>query len=339
MVSTATRCPAAAGVAKAQINETASAILADIDSIIETRQPPRKASLRAGEWLVVGALAAMELVALLNAEAVPLATRTSLATVGFLFAVAALALGEERGGWRFWFRELLPVPLIPYIFLNLGRLIPLVNSTIYDAQLEALDRLLLGSEVQAALYALVLPVWLTEVLTIAYSTFFLNAIVMVVDLAYRRDPYLSRVTSTVILTFLLSYAGYFVVPAYGPRATVAQERYATLAPGIVGQPLRDFLDHWEKTKTDAFPSGHTMVTLAVLYCLRRRQRTLYNRLLPVGALLIAATVLLTYHYVVDVLAAVPLTVASLLLARRLIGPIPVAGRDGPAPGRPTASPA
>lgn len=289
--------------------------------------------------LIVVALAAMAVIAFLNPEAVPLAARTSLATVGFLFAVAALALGEEQDGWRFWLRELLPVPLIPYIFLNLGRLIPLVNGNVYDAQLEAWDRLLLGAEAQAALYALSLPAWFTDLLTLAYSTFFLNAIVMVVALASRRDPFLRRVTSTVILTFLVSYAGYFLVPAYGPRATVAQERYATLPPGVVGETVRDFLDHWEKTKTDAFPSGHTMVTLAVLFCLRRRHRRLYNRMLPVGALLIAATILLTYHYVVDVLAAVPLTVLTLAAARWLIGPIPPADGAGRAPARPLGSPA
>jgi len=281
----------------------------------------------------------MEAIALLHPAEIALATRTSLATVAFLFAVAALALGDERDGWRFWVRELLPIPLVPYIFLNLGRLIPLVNGNVYDSQLEALDRLLLGAEAQAALYSLPLPVWLTELLTVAYSTFFLNAIVMLVALAARRDPYLRRVTSTVILTFLVSYAGYFVVPAYGPRATVAQERYATLPAGVIGEPLRDFLDHWEKTKTDAFPSGHTMVTLAVLFCLRRRHRAVYNRLLPVGALLIAATVLLTYHYVVDVLAAVPLTALTLAAGRWLIGPIPASGGAGRSPARPPGSPA
>ena len=274
---------------------------------------------------------------MLHPEAVPIATRTSLATVGFLFAVAALALGDESAGWRYWTRELLPVPLVPYIFFNLGRLIPLVNSNLYDAQLEAWDRRLLGPEAQAALYALPLPAWLTDALTLAYSTFFLNAIVMLVALAARHDPYLRRVTSTVILTFLVSYAGYFVVPAYGPRATVAQERYATLPAGVVGETLRDFLDYWERTKTDAFPSGHTMVTLALLFCLRRRHRPLYNRLLPIGALLIAATILLTYHYVVDVLAAVPLTFLCLLAAHWLIGPIPAAADAARAPEQPRGS--
>jgi membrane-associated phospholipid phosphatase len=132
---------------------------------------------------------------------------------------------------------------------------------------------------------------------------------------------------------LLRDAGYFAVPAYGPRTTVAQQRYLSLPAGLVGEPLRDRLDHWEKTKTDAFPSGHTMVTLAVLYCARRRYRTLHNTLLPIGTLLIAAPILLTYHYVVDIdiLAAIPLMAVSVALAAWIAGPVPRA-----APGREAA---
>jgi membrane-associated phospholipid phosphatase len=306
--------------------------------MIEAATETRKASLRAGELFLIGALAILSAIAWAHPEEIPLATRTSLATVGLMFAVAALALGDEPSGWRYWCRELLPVPLVPYVFLNLGRLIPLVNPNTYDDALMRWDRAILGSEAQAALYALPLPPWLGDLLTLAYSTFFFNAIVMVVSLISRHDPYLRRVSSTVILTWLVSYAGYFVVPAYGPRTTVAQERYRTLPAGLIGEPLRDLLDNWEKTKTDAFPSGHTMVTLAVLYCLRRRNRALYNWLLPVGALLIAATILLTYHYVVDVLAAVPLMLLCLLAGRLLVGPIPAAG-DARAPAAPRASPA
>jgi membrane-associated phospholipid phosphatase len=278
--------------------------------------------LRVGEFVLLLALAALAAFAVANPASVPLATRSSLVTVALLFVVAALALGEGQEGWRYWLKELLPVPVVPYIFLNLGRLIPLINPNTYDAELEALDRRLLGPETQAALYAIPLPTWFAEVLTLAYSTFFFLAIALVVTLAARRDPFLPRATAAVIVTFIVSYAGYFVVPAYGPRATVAQERYATLPPGLVGEKVRDLLDHWEKTKTDAFPSGHTMVTLAVLFCARRRHRKLYDTLLPVGALLILATVLLTYHYVVDVLAALPLTAASLGLAALLAGPVP-----------------
>lgn len=294
--------------------------------MIDPAPSARKVRMRVSEWTLILALAAMSVVAWLHSAAIPLSTRTSLITVGLLFGVSALALGEGQQGWRHWFKELLPVPVVPYIFFNLGRLIPLVNPRVFDPELEALDRMLLGPETQAALYDLPLPAWFADTLTIAYSTFFFLGIVLVVTLANRRDPFLPRVTAAVVITFVVSYAGYFVVPAYGPRATVAQERYASLPAGLVGAPLRDLLDNWEKTKTDAFPSGHTMVTLAVLYCLRRRARGVYDAVLPVGALLILATVLLTYHYVVDVLAALPLTVLALAVAAATAGPIPAAPR-------------
>ncbi len=253
---------------------------------------------------------------------VPGSVRTALATVGVLFAVAALALGENRTGWRYWWRELLPVPVVPFVYLNLGRLIPLVNSRVCDKELIAWDRALLGNEAQTALYALPLPAWSADLLTLAYSTFFFLPVVLAVVLAARRDPFLPQVTAAIVFTFVASYAGYFVVPAYGPRTTVAEERYLTLPAGFVGEELRDGLDELEKTKTDAFPSGHTMVTLAVLFCARRRCRGLYNIILPIGSLLIAATVLLTYHYVVDVLAAVPLTIASVAAAALAAGKVP-----------------
>ena len=278
--------------------------------------------MRPAEVALLLALAAMTLIAWSHPAEVPTSARTSLVTVGALFAIAALALGENRTGWRYWCRELLPVPVVPFIFLNLGRLIPLVNPRNFDAELEALDRALLGPEAQAALYSLALPAWIADVLTLAYSTFFFLAIVLAVVLAARHDPFLPQVTAAVVFTFVVSYTGYFVVPAYGPRSTVAQQRYLSLPAGIIGDHLRAQLDQWEKTKTDAFPSGHTMVTLAVLYCARRRYRLLYNLLLPIGSLLIAATILLTYHYVVDIVAAVPLMVGSVALARWLAGPVP-----------------
>jgi len=302
-----------------------------IDTILEPLPTHRKARLRSAEVATLVFLAFLAIVAWSHPAAVPLSTRTSLLALGFLFTVAALALNGAVGGWRYWTRELLLLPVVPYMFLNLGALIPLVNPFTHDDMLVDWDRRLLGPETQAALYNLPLPWWLSDLLTAAYSTFFFAPIVLVVTLGRRRDPLLPRVTAAVLYTFLVSYAGYFVVPAYGPRTTVAQERYATLPAGVVGAPLRDLLDHWERTKTDAFPSGHTMVTVAILFCARRRYRALYNAMLPVGALLIAATILLTYHYVVDVIAAVPLVVASVLLARFL------AGRVSPhPPGEPAA---
>jgi len=280
--------------------------------------------LRVSEIALLVALAAMTAIACAFPHRVPGMVRLSLVTVAGLFAVSALALGENEGGWRYWARELLPVPVLPYIFMILGQLIPLVNPRTFDRPLLTIDTAILGPETQSALYSLPLPGWITDVLTVSYSMFYFLPVALLLVLAARRDPFLKQVVAGVVMTFLVSYAGYFFVPAYGPRTTVAAERYQNLPAGLVGDRVRDKLDQWEKTKTDAFPSGHTMITLAVLYCARRRSRPLYNALLPLGCLLISATVLLTYHYVIDVLAAVPLTVASLLLGALLAGRVPKA---------------
>ena len=268
-------------------------------------------------------MTAMTAIACAYPARVPGMVRLSLATVAALFAVSALALGDNQRGWRYWARELLPVPVLPYMFMNLGHLIPLVNPRICDQALLAIDRAILGPEAQAALYTLPLPAWVADMLTLAYSTFYFLPVALLLVLAAHRDRFLPQVVAAVAITFIVSYAGYFVVPAYGPRTTVAQQRYQSL-PGVVGDHVREKLDRWEKTKTDAFPSGHTMITLAVLYCARRRNRTLYNILLPLGSLLILATVLLTYHYVIDVLVAVPLAAASLVLGALLAGRVPKA---------------
>jgi membrane-associated phospholipid phosphatase len=311
-----------------------------IEPILEPAQQGRKPSLRVGESALLLALLAMSALAWLHPAQVPISVRMAHLTVAALFAVAALALGLVDGGWARWVKELLPVPVLPYIFLSLGRLIPLVNPRSMDPLLLEWDRRILGAEAQTELYALHLPSWTADLLTVAYSSYFFLAIALVVTLIIVRDRHLPQVAAAIILTFLLSYLGYFVVPAYGPRTTVAVQRYASLPDGMVGGQLRDLLDTWERTKTDAFPSGHTMVTLAILYCARRRFRPLYNAILPIGSLLIAATVLLTYHYIVDVIAAIPLTVVSLSTAALLAGPVPAAcSREPSEPHSPAPDPA
>ena len=74
-----------------------------------------------------------------------------------MLAAVALLLGEQTGGPRYWLRELLPTPFIPYTFLSLGTLIPIVNPRVADRLLMGWDERLLGLELQAALYSIPLP--------------------------------------------------------------------------------------------------------------------------------------------------------------------------------------
>ena len=120
---------------------------------------------------------------------------------------------------------------------------------------------------------------------------------------------------SVIYGFYLSYLGYFALPGIGPRFTL--HNFSMLnqeLPGIFfTKYLRHFIDFAESiskntanpaavVQRDVFPSGHTMITLIVMYLsIRMRSRSRFF-FVPVGALLIFATVYLQYHYVIDLIA-------------------------------------
>ena len=59
---------------------------------------------------------------------------------------------------------------------------------------------------------------------------------------------------------------------------------------------------------DVFPSGHTMITLIVMYLsIKLKSRSRYY-LVPIGSLLIFSTVYLWYHYVIDLVGGALLMV-------------------------------
>jgi hypothetical protein len=287
------------------------------DAVLTWLPVPRPAEAALLVALILMSLIALRHLSLLGPGAVvgPVG-----AAVAYLALIGLTAAGSAP--WRYWLRELSPFPVIVYVYLHIGALVLVDHPPIRDRILASIDRSLLGPELQSALANLSLPAWGADLLTLAYASFYLIPLAVVIALAWRRDPNLPRVTAVLAFTFLVSYAGYFAVPAYGPRTGIASERYATLPDGLIGGAIRTHLDRWETTKSDVFPSGHTMVTLAALACARRRLRGLYRALLPLAALLIASTILLSYHYVIDVLAAVPLTVAAWYAARIASGRIP-----------------
>jgi membrane-associated phospholipid phosphatase len=92
------------------------------------------------------------------------------------------------------------------------------------------------------------------------------------------------------------------------------------------ETIHDTLNKLEVKTYDAFPSGHTELTLLVLYYAQRFHRRTFWWILPAGSALIISTVYLRYHYVVDVIAGAFLALAIILIAkplyRRLGGSLP-----------------
>jgi membrane-associated phospholipid phosphatase len=224
------------------------------------------------------------------------------------------ALSRFIHGWY-------PVALITTTFKELTYLIPLIHPRDFDPQLAAIDYRLFGAHPTVWLERFTLPA-VTEVLQVVYATYYFLPIILGAVLWRKRwfEQYKFWVF-IVVLGFYVSYFGYIAVPATGPRYLPAVKDAQTwpLTGVWLFASLRESLDRMEGITRDCFPSGHTELTLLVLYYARRFHRRTFWLLLPVGSALIFSTVYLRYHYVIDVIAGAATAGFVILIAKPLYG--------------------
>ncbi len=207
------------------------------------------------------------------------------------------------------------IPLIFIIFKQLYFMVKPIRGIDYDHILIEIDRWIFGFDPTVELFSIANP-YLTELLQIVYGMFFFLPIILAIDLMIKEKIANVKYEAFIILYgFLLSYIGYILVPAIGPRFTL-HDFYMTdiELPGLY---LTDFLrevvnsgesipkgtiDAIDKVQRDVFPSGHTQMTLLTMYLAVKFKAKTKNFLLVVGTLLIFATVYLRYHYVIDLIA-------------------------------------
>lgn len=227
---------------------------------------------------------------------------------------------------RFWYL----VPLIFLLFKEVYNLLDPIRGKIYDQFLIEADRFLFGTDPTHVLFNIANP-YLTELLQIVYGTFFFLPIILGVSLLRKnKKKELYYMAFIIVLGFVLSYIGYFLLPSIGPRFTLHDFDLTNVElPGLyLTNFLREIVNTGESipsgtpnpalvVQRDAFPSGHTQMTLLVMYLsIKFKSRSKYF-FIPNGTLLIFATVYLRYHYVVDLIAGAIFMVLTLWLGKHL----------------------
>jgi membrane-associated phospholipid phosphatase len=214
-----------------------------------------------------------------------------------------------------YIRDWYPVPIILYVFKETYLMVHPIHPQDYDWLLINIDRWIFGTDPTHWLMSFAHPV-ITEVLQISYACYYfiLISVFFELDLEKRHTEYFLG-AFLVVYGFYLSYVGYFFLPAVGPRFTLHDfNSINSELPGLwVSNTLRDFVNAGESipkgathvvefAQRDAFPSGHTQLTLVILYIAFTNRLKSRWVLLVVGSLLIVSAVYLRYHYVVDVIA-------------------------------------
>lgn len=216
---------------------------------------------------------------------------------------------------RYWY----VVPFVLCAFRELHYLIPDVRNfddLRFDRILADLDRRWLG-DVDAFVFRLLTPA-AADVLQICYWSYYFSLFALGAVLHTRGAwEKLDEFVSVVMVSLLVSYVGYFVVPAIGPHHFYAT-RPEVLDGWLLSGPMHRFMLSLELRMADAFPSGHTLMSLVLLHLAWRHfERRFFWICLPFAVGCVAATVFLRYHYVVDLLASFALFPGCVWLGRAL----------------------
>ncbi len=223
-----------------------------------------------------------------------------------LFAIVWLVPREDRLPAPIAFVvDFYPAAFLPLLFNTLEPLIQALRGGPKDEWLMAADRALFGVDVTVWAQRLVRP-WRSDVFYCFYATYYFIALTLGLVLWRRSRATALRFVFTLMVVYYVSWTGYFIIPALGPRFAQASEYTVSLTTTPVARAINDTIDAMEKTKFDVFPSGHTMISVAVLLVAWKRARDVFWVLLPIATGLVIATVYCRYHYVIDVIAGTTL---------------------------------
>lgn len=204
-----------------------------------------------------------------------------------------------------------PIICVIILFDSLEGVVHYVNPKDIDPLLVRLDYIIFGNHPTVLLEAIMNPL-LTDILQTAYSAYYFLPVVLGIALLRnnQREEF-DKSLFLILFCFYLSYLGYIIWPALGPRFALDHLQTQRLQGFFITEPMQNLLNRLEGIKRDAFPSGHTGVALTALYLAYRYNKTLFRIYLPVVGLLLFSTVYCRYHYVVDVIAGVILAAAAI----------------------------
>lgn len=235
-----------------------------------------------------------------------------------------------------------PVPVIFLVFKEIHEITALAGSTDWDNLFIAIDRTMFQSDPTVWLGYYSTPL-ITELLQIAYASYYFIMLAVGVELFVRHErEKFSFVLFTIAYGFFLSYLGYLALPAVGPRFTLHDfNSLSTELPGVwftdgirhmlnVGESIpENGVNAYLLAQRDAFPSGHTEMTLISMYLAARYRLRCRYVLYVFGTLLIISTVYLRYHYVIDLVGGLALMLFVVWTAPTIFKRLEGTGKNHP----------
>ncbi len=265
-------------------------------------------------------LAGLIILTLLFRQKIPLWHSLLLRDFIWLAVIFVLQLSSERkvgGRITAFINDFSPIFFIILIYQSLGDLIQYLRPDI-DPVLIKIDRFLFGVDPTLWMQQWIVP-WFTDIMSFAYISYYFLPVILVATL-YLKNRRTEFNTAIFVLAFgyYLSFIGYILFPAIGPRYTLTHLYTVPLQGAtFLTDFVRDVLNGLEGNKRDCMPSGHTQIVLMVLFLARRYEKVLFYIFFPIVCGLILSTIYLRYHYVIDLFVGAAFAIGSAIVAPRL----------------------
>ncbi len=213
-------------------------------------------------------------------------------------------------------RFLYPAFLFALFYEETGGLMKLIFPGFFDYQLTAFETGIFGMEPTIWLDRNLITVWITEILSFSYFSYYLLMPIFLIPLLFLKKFYAMRQALTAIcLTFFASYLLFFLYPIEGPRYFFAGQ-YLHEINGPVFRPMVDFMIKTGAVHGGCMPSSHVAVALVILVYSLKYVRKLGLILLPITIGLALGTVYGRFHYVSDVVVGAAIGTLMIFLTMK-----------------------
>jgi len=213
--------------------------------------------------------------------------------------------------WRWRVRLLYYPSAMGLCFYAMGAAVPLLGIPQMDGLLLHWDQALLG-ETPAVAWEQYLRPWLMDVSMAGYLFFFYFLIAGPGYYCVRNIPLFRKCIVGLFTLYGISFIGYTLFPAGGPH------RFMTFATPLQGPLVLDWslgIVNNGSNCVDVFPSIHFAAMLYLLWFDWRHYRRRFWWVLSPIVILWFATLYLRFHYFVDLLAGLAVTLCACAVAR------------------------
>jgi hypothetical protein len=236
---------------------------------------------------------------LLAGPSAPITLQVLGATALFVAAVAVLARLDGLAH-AFRLRLLLAYAATFFFYASVKHTVPALGLPSRDGWLLAADVLVFGVTPAVWLQRCSTP-WVNDLFSASYLAFhaYLHLAMAwaVVGPRARAERFFTHVFSA----YVPGIAGYYLVPGLGPAAAWPELFTVPIDGGWLTR-LNAAVVAGGSSAYDIFPSLHTYITLVLLEHDRREHPRRFRALLPVAVAILLSTLVLRYHYAIDVLA-------------------------------------